>query len=135
MLLDKGIPKERLYGLRTDGAAIMTGNYMKPCESILAVESLNIVTKCVFFYLGRVNGVEKQLTDSFPKLVTMACAAHRLALACKDASNDVKYMATFRNHLQDLYLYFRNSANRTATLKAASITLGVSDLKLKVILF
>ena len=135
VLLEKGIPTERLYGLGTDGAAVMTGNYFKPCESILAVESLNIVTKCCFLNLGRLNGVAKQLTDSFPKLVTMACAAHRLALACKDASNDVKYMATFRNHLQDLYLYFRNSANRTATLKAASITLGVSDLKLKVILF
>ncbi|XP_046907044.1 zinc finger protein 862-like isoform X3 [Hypomesus transpacificus] len=131
VLLEKGIPTERLYGLGTDGAAVMTGNYFKPCESILAVESLNIVTKCCFLNLGRLNGVAKQLTDSFPKLVTVACAAHRLALACKDASNDVKYMATFRNHLQDLYLYFRNSANRTATLKAASITLGVSDLKLK----
>ncbi|RXN12206.1 zinc finger protein 862-like [Labeo rohita] len=103
VLLEKGIPTERLYGLGTDGAAVMT---------------------------GRVNGVEKQLTDSFPKLVTVACAAHRLALACKDSSNNVKYMATFRDHLQDLYLYFRNSANRTATLKAASTTLGVSDLKL-----
>ncbi|XP_041924813.1 uncharacterized protein LOC121688957 isoform X2 [Alosa sapidissima] len=80
---------------------------------------------------GRVNGVGKQLTDCFPKLVTVACAAHRLALACKNSSNNVKYMATFRDHLQDLYLYFSNSANRTATLKAASTTLGVSDLKLK----
>ncbi|KAF3856852.1 hypothetical protein F7725_017575 [Dissostichus mawsoni] len=40
-------------------------------------------------------------------------------------------MATFRDHLQDLHLYFRNSANRTATLKAASTTLGVSDLKME----
>ncbi|CAM4537109.1 unnamed protein product [Leuciscus chuanchicus] len=89
------IPTERLYGLGTDGAAVMT---------------------------GRVNGVAKQLTDSFPKLVTVAYS-----------SNNVKYMATFRDHLQDLYLYFRNSANRTATLKAASITLCFSDLKLKAI--
>lgn len=103
VLLDKGIPTERLYGLGTDGAAVMT---------------------------GRVNGVAKQLTDSFPNTFPVACAAHRLALACKD-SNNVKYMVTFRDHLQDLYLYFRNSANRTATLKAASTTLGVSDLKLK----
>lgn len=134
VLLDKGIPTERLYGLGTDGAAVMTGNYLKPSESILAVESLNIVTKYCFLNLGRVNGVAKQLTDSFPNTFPVACAAHRLALACKD-SNNVKYMVTFRDHLQDLYLYFRNSANRTATLKAASTTLGVSDLKLKVILF
>ncbi|KAL7390376.1 hypothetical protein ABVT39_020024 [Epinephelus coioides] len=80
-----------------------------------------------------VNGVVKQLADSYPKIVGVACAAHRLALACKDSSNDVKYMATFRNHLQELQFFFCNSANRTATLKAASITLGVSDLKIKVI--
>ncbi|XP_072771810.1 zinc finger protein 862-like [Nerophis lumbriciformis] len=80
---------------------------------------------------GRVNGVVKQLTDSYPKIVGVACAAHRLGLACKDSSNHVKYMATFRDHLQDLHLFFRNSANRTATLKAASITLGVIDLKIK----
>lgn len=83
--------------------------------------------------LGRVNGVAKQLKDSFPKLLAVACSAHKLALACKDASNDVRYMATFRDHLQDLYLFFHNSANRTATLKAASISLGLSDLKVKVI--
>ena len=80
------------------------------------------------------NGVAKQLTDSFPKIVSVACAAHRLALACKDSSNNVKYMATFRDHLQDRHIYFRNSANRTATLRAASTTLGISDLKIKVII-
>ena len=79
------------------------------------------------------NGVAKQLKDSFPKLLAVACAAHKLALACKDASNSVPYMATFRDHLQDLYLFFfRNSANWTATLKAASLILGVTDLKVKV---
>ncbi|CAL8339291.1 unnamed protein product [Boreogadus saida] len=41
-------------------------------------------------------------------------------------------MAQFRDHLQDLYPFFRNSANRTATLKAASLILGVTDLKVKV---
>ncbi|KAL0160801.1 hypothetical protein M9458_044526, partial [Cirrhinus mrigala] len=52
-----------------------------------------------------------------------------LALACKDASEDVPYMATFRDHLEQLHLYFRNSANRSASLKAAAVVLGVYDLK------
>lgn len=65
-------------------------------------------------------------------IVAVACAAHRLALACKDASNDVKYMGTFRDHLQELHLFFHHSANRTAALKAAATTLGLSDLKMKV---
>lgn len=83
-------------------------------------------------FIGRVNGVVKQLSDSFPMIVGVACAAHRLALACRDASNGVRYMAVFRDHLQELYLYFHNSANRTAALKTAATTLGVADLKLKV---
>ena len=48
-----------------------------------------------------------------------------LALACKDASEEVPYMATFRDHLEQLHLYFRNSANRSASLKAAAEVLGV----------
>ncbi|KAF3842621.1 hypothetical protein F7725_024572 [Dissostichus mawsoni] len=37
---------------------------------------------------GRVNGVAKQLQDTFPWMVSVACAAHRLALCCKDASSE-----------------------------------------------
>ncbi|XP_073672240.1 zinc finger protein 862-like [Paramisgurnus dabryanus] len=102
----KELPVDRLYGIGTDGAAVMT---------------------------GKVNGVAKQLADSFPKLVSVACAAHRLALACKDSSNEVKYMGTFRDHLQDLHLYFHNSANRTAKLKSVASVLGISDLKIKAV--
>ena len=77
------------------------------------------------------NGVAKQLQDSFPWLLPVACAAHRLALSCKDASTTVTYMATFRDHLQQLHLYFRNSANRTAHLTMAAQTLGLTNLKVK----
>ncbi|KAF3856799.1 hypothetical protein F7725_017522 [Dissostichus mawsoni] len=41
-------------------------------------------------------------------------------------------MATFRDHLEQLHLYFRNSANRSASLKAAAEVLGVCELKVKV---
>ena len=71
----------------------------------------------------------KQLQHSFPWLVSVACAAHRLALSSKDASSNVPYMGTFRDHLQQLHLYFRNSANRTSVLKSAAQTLGLADLK------
>ncbi|KAL7372918.1 hypothetical protein ABVT39_024011 [Epinephelus coioides] len=63
VLQKKQVPTEKLCGLGTGGAAVMT---------------------------GRVNGVAKQLTDSFPMIVAVACAAHRLALACKDASNQTE---------------------------------------------
>ena len=74
----------------------------------------------------------KQLCDTMPWLVTVHCAAHHLALVCKTASEKTPYMKTFRDHLQQLHLYFSNSANRTAVLKAAATTLGISDLKVKV---
>ncbi|KAL3052852.1 hypothetical protein OYC64_005385 [Pagothenia borchgrevinki] len=48
VMLKKGLPTENLYGLGTDGTAVMT---------------------------GRLNGVAKQLADSFPKIVAVACAA------------------------------------------------------------
>ena len=41
-------------------------------------------------------------------------------------------MKTFRKHLQDLHLYFRNSANRISALKAAASDLQVADLKVTV---
>ncbi|XP_071060695.1 uncharacterized protein [Pseudochaenichthys georgianus] len=37
-------------------------------------------------------------------------------------------MANFRNHLQELHLFFRN---RSATLRSAATTLGLNDLKVK----
>ncbi|KAL1251696.1 hypothetical protein QQF64_019492 [Cirrhinus molitorella] len=92
----KGIPTHLIFGLATDGAAVMT---------------------------GRQNGVAKQLSEEWPWLLSVHCAAHRLALACKDASEDVPYMATFRDHLEQLHLYFRNSSNRSASLKAAAVVL------------
>ncbi|KAL3064913.1 hypothetical protein OYC64_001027 [Pagothenia borchgrevinki] len=100
----KGIPVHVIFGLGTDGAAVMTGKH---------------------------NGVAKQLSNEWPWLFSVHCAAHRLALACKDASEDVPYMATFRDHLEQLHLYFRNSANHSASLKAAAEVLGVCELKVK----
>ncbi|XP_076834821.1 zinc finger protein 862-like [Brachyhypopomus gauderio] len=102
VLHKKYIPTAQLYGLGTDGAAVMT---------------------------GRQNGVAKLLQDDYPWVVHVACAAHRLALACRDATMGVQYMATFRDHLQQLHLYFHNSANRTEVLLAASGLLGLKDLK------
>ncbi|KAJ8395345.1 hypothetical protein AAFF_G00033300 [Aldrovandia affinis] len=62
---------QKLLGLGTDGTAVMTGQR---------------------------NGVAKQLSEAFPWMVSVACAAHWLALACKDASSAVPYMTTFKEH-------------------------------------
>ncbi|XP_036001539.1 zinc finger protein 862 [Fundulus heteroclitus] len=78
---------------------------------------------------GKRNGTAKLLSDIWPGLVSVHCAAHRLALVCKDAAEEVPYMTIFRKHLQDLHLYFRNSANHTSALKRAAAVLNVADLK------
>jgi hypothetical protein len=67
-----------------------------------------------------------------PWLVAVHCAAHHLALVCRDASEKTAYMKTFRDHLQHLHLYFCNSSNRTEVLKAAATTRGIANLKVKV---
>lgn len=56
------------------------------------------------------NGVAKQLIDSFAELVSVSCVATRLTLACKDASNAAGYMAPFRDHGQELHLFFAETA-------------------------
>lgn len=76
-------------------------------------------------YSIRQNGVAKQLSEEWPWLLSVHCAAHRLALACKNASEEVPYMATFKDNLEQLHLYFRNSASLQLQLS------GVSELKLK----
>ncbi|KAJ8351946.1 hypothetical protein SKAU_G00234220 [Synaphobranchus kaupii] len=55
------------------------------------------------------------------------------AAVMTDASEKVPYMKTFKEHLQQLHLYFRNGANRTAALKSAAEALGISKLKVKAI--
>lgn len=99
-------------------------------------ENMNLLLVLIYIFsflvTGRLHGVAKQLQDAFPWLLPVGCAGHRLALACRDASSEVPYMATFREHLQQLHLYFHNSANRTAVLKAAAESLGLKDLKVKV---
>ncbi|KAJ8365182.1 hypothetical protein SKAU_G00140130 [Synaphobranchus kaupii] len=44
----------------------------------------------------------------------------------------VAYMDSFRDVLQQLHLYFRNSANRTAVPQAAAECLGLDNMKVKV---
>lgn len=77
---------------------------------------------------GRVNGVAKQLQDTFPWLVSVACAAHRLALCCKNASSTVAYIDSFRDLLQQLHLY---SADCTAVPQAEAECLGPDNLKVE----
>lgn len=104
------MPTDKLYGIGTDGAPVMTGIFFLPfpcfyfsyCFKEFTTFHLHYMS---LHFIGPVNGVVKQLSDGFPMIIGVACVAHRLALACRDASNGVRYMAVFRDHLQELNLY------------------------------
>ncbi|KAI4796867.1 hypothetical protein KUCAC02_017898 [Chaenocephalus aceratus] len=63
------------------------------------------------YSIGKHNA--KQLSNEWPRLLGVQCAA------------------TSGDHLEQLHLYFRNSANRSASQKEAAEVLGVCELKVK----
>ncbi len=67
--------------------------------------------------LGRKGGVSKILRDKVPFLVSNHCIAHRLALACGQAANEIPYLKKFKDVLDQLYRFYKKSPVRTAGLK------------------
>ena len=94
---------QKLCGLGSDGASVM----LDVC--------------------GGVSTLVKQQT---PFLVANHCIAHRLALACGQAANEIPYLKRFKDILDQLYRYYENSAVRTAGLRAIQKVLNDPHLKL-----
>ncbi|XP_022106967.1 zinc finger protein 862-like [Acanthaster planci] len=82
-----GIDMQRMRGVGTDGAAVMT---------------------------GRKSGVVKRLKDDVPCLIGIHCTAHRLNLASSQAAKCIKDVDQFENVLRQLFDFFDNSNVRTA---------------------
>lgn len=93
----------KLCGLGSDGASVM---------------------------LGVRGGVSTLLKQQTPFLVANHCIAHRLALACGQAANEIPYLKRFKDILDQLYRYYENSAVRTAGLRAIQEVLNDPNLKL-----
>lgn len=83
--------RKQLFALGSDGASVMLG-----CKG----------------------GVSKLMKDCVPYLIANHCIAHRLALACGQAANEINYLKKFKSILDQLYRYYQNSAVRMAGLKA-----------------
>ena len=95
---------QKLCGLGSDGASIM---------------------------LDACGGVSTLLKQQTPFLVANHCIAHRLALACGQAANEIPYLKRFKDDILDqLYHYYENSAVRTAGLRAIQKVLNDPHLKL-----
>ena len=98
-----GLELQKFCGLGSDGASVM---------------------------LGVRGGVSTPLKEETPFLVANHCIAHRLALACGQAANEIPYLKRFKDILDQLYRYYQNSAVRMSGLKAIQETLNDPQLKL-----
>ena len=80
--------------------------------------------------LGSRGGVSKLLRDKTPFLVSNHCIAHRLALACGQAANQIPYLKKFKDILDQLYRFYKKSPVRTAGLKGIQEVLDDPRLSL-----
>ena len=90
VMAEWGIVKAQVAGLGSDGASVMTGIH---------------------------NGVGTQLKGLQPTLVHVHCAAHRVALVTKDATEGIASVSDYRLCLQQLFKLYRASGDRTHRLK------------------
>ena len=86
----------RLMGLSTDGASVM---------------------------VGKNNGVAAKLRQMNSKLLNMHCICHRLALACTDTCQELKYIREVEDVLRQLWYYFYNSPKKMACFLKCQIEL------------
>lgn len=80
-----GIESHKLVGFASDGASVMT---------------------------GRLTGVATRLKNMNPNVITVHCAAHRLALAAYHAASSFQQLKDFQTTITQLYYFFENSAVR-----------------------
>ena len=80
--------------------------------------------------LGKKGGVAALLKARVPFMIANHCVAHRLALACGQASDEVPYLLKFKAVLSQLYRFYDNSPVRTAGLHSIQEVLNEPTLKL-----
>eukprot|EP00731_Ephydatia_muelleri_P030129 Em0021g652a len=81
--------------------------------------------------VGRVSGVASRLKVRQPRLVSVHCINHRLALAAAHAADNIPYLKRFKETVQSLFLFYHNSAVRMAGLHAIQEILNDPIIKLK----
>ena len=104
VLSGNGIGISRLRGFGTDGAAVMTGSR---------------------------NGVATKLRSHSPRMISVHCINHRLALAAAHAADGIPYIQRFKSILQSFFYFYRNSAVRMAGLHAIQEVLDQPMIKCK----
>ena len=104
---------------------------------ILAVKSLDITRLRAFgsdgaaVMTGRLNGVAVRLKRLSPRMISVHCVAHRLALAAAYVADGIPYLQRFKSILQTLFYFYQNSAVRMANLHAIQEILNDPNIKCK----
>ncbi|XP_053400529.1 zinc finger protein 862-like [Mercenaria mercenaria] len=104
LLQTLGLKTVNLVGLGSDGASVM---------------------------FGRKGGVGVKLQEDSPMMTHVHCVAHRLALACSDATKAIPYLKNYKNILKNLYTHVNGSGIRTYKLEEMQSVMEEPNLKLK----
>ena len=104
LLTEKNIPCEKVMGLGTDGAWVMTG-----------------MGEGLTGYMARDN----------PMIVNYHCIAQKLALVTSQAADAVPYLVDYQSVLTGIFYFFKASANRTQRLSEIQILRDEPVLKVK----
>lgn len=88
------LEKSKLTGLATDGCSVMT---------------------------GKSNGVAVKTRQECKLLLNAHCICHCLALACDDANDHVSYIKVVEKILVQLWSFFKNSSERSASYAKAAV--------------
>ncbi len=81
--------------------------------------------------VGRITGVATSLRTKFPKLISIHCANHRVALAAAHAADNIPYLKKFKETLRSLFQFYQNSPVRMGGLHAIQEILNDPIIKLK----
>ncbi|CAJ0844075.1 7283_t:CDS:2, partial [Entrophospora sp. SA101] len=81
--------------------------------------------------LGNKSGVARRLLKYCPYLVVNHCVAHKLALACKDASKEIEFYEKAEELVGRIYSFFKKSSSRTQELKNYQELLDCPKYKIK----
>ena len=68
--------------------------------------------------IGRHNGMAAIVKRDVPDLINIHCVCHRLALACADASKELKYITKVEALLLQVWKFYEYSPKKTAKYAA-----------------
>ena len=100
---ENGLPLSKVTGFCSDGASVMT---------------------------GWKNGVAARLKKHNPFMQSIHCIAHRLALCCADAADDVDYPSGAEVTMNEISAYFNRSGKKTAALAELATEFELTQKKM-----